>query len=1115
MKSFDPDFSQFSNKQLSEIDSLCTEYEAKRTQGIDVTIEAFLLKSEPEIRAPLQFELIQIEMEILDTWDQFQSPEAMIERFPSEEVLIREQWESLRQRTGPRLASPPNRDTRANAISKGSTHEDGCKTQLTQESDDGSPIVDDPSPRFRIIRNLAQGGIGTVFVAFDRDLQREVAIKELKRKFAVDRTVTQRFEAEATITGNLEHPNIVPIYATGQRSDGRPFYAMRLIHGRSMQEVISDLHSQNGSELDFRRNPAARDLMLRFVTVCRAVGFAHSRGVLHRDLKPSNIMIGDFGETLVVDWGVARDLLAKNRNTKQSNQPAPFTQVELDKTLDGTIVGTPGYMSPEQAIGRNDQITIASDIYSLGATLFQIMTNTIPAMHTGQVSPMPADRTGVESAPASPMDTGVCVESSIQHRTKHPLDTFGSFPAPLDAICRQALQFEAQKRYASAELLAADLEAWLLDEPVSVLAETRLQKLRRWAKSHPATVAGGLASLLFTLLAMGITLSILSIKNESLRQSNLREQAAALESSANALIAKKNGDEAVRQRERVLGILKTFLFDVERGLTNVPGGAAVQKNVLTTVLNQLGEVSNEFTAEDQLGQSNAMALVDLGDLFSRVGTKEIQLNLPQGNQIPLSPLEAAGQMYAEAMKIVRRSEAVEELDMRSMIAMILQKQAEVLRQTARTPEALALLDKSLTIRRSLLAESPESIESAMGVVIALDYRGTIYLQDGDFSSARAAFGETESILTRLSKESPNDLDIKRRLSVSLSRIGDIAVRDGDLGLAEKLYNQDLAITTELYLSRPDSLTAKRDFCTSLDRIGNMSAQRGLLEKAMDSFLESRRLREELHAAEPADRKAGQDLFVSYMKGGDNRMLMNQIPEAQADYQKALSLADELARIDPLNATARRFQSVSAEVLADVAIAQMQLDDALQYAKKSLAISEELLLKDPSDGQIQRDLSICYLKVAKVYLARKDFNDCNKQLDLALQIVRKAYDQQPESLQTHGDYSFVLLKRAEAYLASGDAVSASSEFEIVIKLLESIPEVHRQDTKSKRRIANAHTLLGRALILQGQKERAREVLERARQLTSAMLEEGMRVEKMQQDSAEIEELIASLNEESGS
>ncbi len=1105
MKSFDPDFSQISNEHLAKIDSLCSEYESKRTQGVDVTIEAFLLVSALEIRSPLTFELIQIEMEILDAWDQLRSPDAMIERFPEQEQLIREQWELLKTRTGPRLAILSNRETRADAVLNGSTHDNGRTVQTTEESDYELPKLDDPSPRFRIVKNLAQGGIGTVFVAFDRDLQRRVAIKELKRKFAQDPAIVQRFEAEATVTGNLEHPNIVPIYATGSRSDGRPYYAMRLIQGQSMQASISELHGKNDLDLDFRKHAAARDLMLRFVTVCRAVGFAHSRGVLHRDLKPSNIMVGDFGETLVVDWGLAQRLSKIDQALPQSSQQEQIKQFESDKTMHGTIVGTPGYMSPEQAMGSNEEITIASDIYSLGATLFHILTNIIPYRHTGSSSPQ-VNRDEYINASNSLGDTDVCIESSMKLGNRYALSLFGRFPAALDAICQKAMQFNAAARYPSAALLAKDLEAWLLDEPVSVLPETRFQKVQRCAKAHPGFVAGGLASLLITLLAMGVTLSILSVKNESLRLSNLREQASAQESSKNAEIAKKNGDEAVRQRQRVIGILNTFLVDVERGLSNVPGSAAVQRNVLTTVLNKLGEISVDF-ADDQVNLSNAMALVDLGDLFSRVGTKDIKLDLARSSKLTLSPLEAAGEMYAEAMKIAVRTTPEEGKEPRRMIAMIKQKQAEVLRQTARTPEALEFLDESLAMRRILFAESPQSVEAAMDVVFAVDYLGTIYLQDGDFSRARDAFVETESILTRLSIEFPNDLEIKRRLGVSLSRIADIAVHDGDLDLAAKLYDQDLAITTELYLSRPNNLTTKRDFCISLDRIGNMSAQRGLLEKAMDSYLESRRLREELHAAEPTDRKTAQELFVSYMKGGDTRMLLKEVANAQADYQRALSLADELARSDPLNATARRFQSLSAEVLADVAIAQMQFDDALQYAQKSLAISLDLVAKDPTDGQMQRDLYICYVKVAKVYMEMKDFQECQNQLDLALRVVQPIYERQPELLQSIGDYSFVLLKRAEAYQRSSNALSAVKELETVIPLLESMVEANRQDAKSRRRLANATTMLGRALLEDGQPANARLAFERSRKLTTAMIDDGMRVEQMQLDLTEIDELLS--------
>lgn len=1112
MKLFDPEFSELSTELLAEIDRLCGEYESRRTQGENVSIVEFSQTAAQTIQMPLRMELIRVEMEILDTWDQLASPDGMLKRFPELIKFVQLQWEILKNRTRSQPRIKPNSDTLVSANYGGSTHNEGRAELPSPPFDVELPASkEDPSPRFQIVRNLAQGGIGTVFVAFDRDLQREVAIKELKRKFANDRAVVQRFEAEATVTGNLEHPNIVPIYATGVRSDGRPFYAMRLIRGRSMQVAISELHHQQGIALDFRRDAAARDLLLRFITVCRVIGFAHSRGILHRDLKPSNIMVGDFGETLVVDWGLARKYHTTIPIERSPHPTSNASPRELENTLSGTIIGTPGYMSPEQAMGRNEDVSVASDIYSLGATLFHILTNKIPYIHTGIQIQKQSNFDVSVLKPAHPIDTDVCIEHVLKYGNELSLNQFGAFPAPLDAICRKAMKYDATARYARAELLASDLEAWLADEPITVLAESRFQKMRRWAKSHPTLAGAGLSGILITLLAMGITLSILSFKNESLSRANSREQEATREAIASAASAKKNAAEAVRQRQRVLGILNTFLVDVQRGLANVPGSASVQRNVLTTVLNKLGEVSSEFGDDNNADLSNAMALIDLGDLLSRVGTKDVKLNLTLWNQQTSSPLEAASLMYAEAMKVAKRLESQEGVDSRRIVAVIQLKQAEIFWQTARSGDALELLGTSLLMRRVILAEVPESVEAAIDVVRAIDQIGQIHLQNYDYTKARIEYGETQEILQRLTKRVPRDNEIKRLLGLSLSRMADIAVHDGDLDTAASLYDQDLAIATELYLGQPNDATAKRDLCVSLDRVGNMLANRGQIEKSLDAYLESRRLREELHAAEPSDVKSTRDLMVSYMKGGDTWMLLKNVVSAQIVYQKALALADELARNDPQNATARRFQSMSAEVLADVAISQAQLDDALRYANRSLDISLELAAKDPTDGQMQRDLYICYAKVAKVYLARKDYEACLKQLDLALNVVKIAYEQQPESLQAIKDHNSVLLRIADAHFEAGDAASAVKECESVILIHEAIPEANRQDATLRRRLANTYIMLGRALFADNQRAKALQSLQHARELTQSMIDEGVRVEQMRLDLAEIDTFISSMDE----
>jgi serine/threonine-protein kinase len=215
-------------------------------------------------------------------------------------------------------------------------------------------------------------------VALDEELRREVALKEIQERHADHAESRARFLREAEVTGKLEHPGIVPVNGLGQYADGRPFYAMRFIHGDSLQDAIHRFH-----EAERRGRPAGegplelRQLLGRFVDVCNSIAYAHTRGVLHRDLKPGNVMLGPYGETLVVDWGLAKvtgkaepEAAEGSVRTSLSGEPA--------MTQSGAALGTPAYMSPEQALGRLDQLGPASDVHSLGATLYSILTGRPP-----------------------------------------------------------------------------------------------------------------------------------------------------------------------------------------------------------------------------------------------------------------------------------------------------------------------------------------------------------------------------------------------------------------------------------------------------------------------------------------------------------------------------------------------------------------------------------------------------------------------------------------------------------------------------------------------------------------------------------------------------------------
>ena len=244
--------------------------------------------------------------------------------------------------------------------------------------------------RYEILRRHAKGGLGVVSLARDDELHREVALKEIRPDRADYPDYRARFLREAEVTGRLEHPGIVPVYGIGHHEDGRPYYVMRFIRGETLRDAIIRLHSPSPEGEGEDEGPEAErfdlhSLVGRFVDACHAVAYAHHRGVLHRDIKPGNIMLGPFGETLVVDWGLAKPFNAPASDEYHVEDGLrPESESGMTPTKVGSEVGTKGYMSPEQAAGRHLELEPTSDIYGLGATLYYLIAGRPPFEGAGK-----------------------------------------------------------------------------------------------------------------------------------------------------------------------------------------------------------------------------------------------------------------------------------------------------------------------------------------------------------------------------------------------------------------------------------------------------------------------------------------------------------------------------------------------------------------------------------------------------------------------------------------------------------------------------------------------------------------------------------------------------------
>ena len=367
---------------------------------------------------------------------------------------------------------------------------------------DGSRIPDSfddaQLTSFAVLETLGEGAAGTILLAQESNLQREVALKVLKPHPGGQKHILKRFLREARIIAHLDHPAIVPIYRLTVHEDGRAAYAMKPVRGKTFQELIKEARQQIDAQGRPDKSHDTPALLEHFIKVCDALHFAHVKGVLHRDIKPANIMIGPYNEVYVMDWGIARLDEDREDNSAVVQAPLEYRPDEQERTQVGTLLGTPRYMSPEQAAGQVDRMDARSDLFSLGLVLFELAC----------LRPALRGKTWQE------------LSQRIHNAQLEPLKHYRArqhIPVELRAIIGKATMADPGQRYPDVAAFALDIRRFLRGDAVSVHSDTLPQKIMRWV-THHKQIAFALILSLILLAAAAIGAGLIHRQQLLIRQ---------------------------------------------------------------------------------------------------------------------------------------------------------------------------------------------------------------------------------------------------------------------------------------------------------------------------------------------------------------------------------------------------------------------------------------------------------------------------------------------------------------------------------------------------------------------------------------------------------------------
>lgn len=904
------------------------------------------------------------------------------------------------------------------------------KTDVVLAGESPAPSAAEPSgsrARFHVLRAHARGGLGEVFVAMDEELRREVALKQMLPKHAANPSSRTRFLREAEVTGNLEHPGVVPVYGLGTEGDGRPFYAMRFIRGESLEDAIQHFHSDGGPlRSEGERAVELRNLLTRFVAVCNTIEYAHSRGIIHRDLKPENIMLGPYGETLVVDWGLARPVDSADVEISIDGEPTAEESSTASQTIArptqiGTVIGTPQFMSPEQAAGRIDLMTPASDIYSLGATLYCLLT---------------------DQPPFTSANVRKVLDEVQAGRFPPPRQVNRDVPHALEAICLKAMALRTENRYRSARAMADDIEHWMADEPVTALRETPLERLARWMRRHKTwTQAGAAAAIVIamvTVVAYVREAALHTLVQKSLEDEQRARQDADVARKAaddNALLArqeKKSAEEhavrAQKQTDLALATLKSVLFDIQLKLRNVPAAQTARQSMLNTVIDGLTKVARSLETATDTDHSLVQAHLYLGDTFLEIGAGE-----------NTSATEEATRQFQLAATVAENVFAAHptSIEAKADLGAAYQRLGDVALQAGNVSAAGEWFRTSLKLRDELATAKPDDAAVLLELADSVQRLGMQQERLDDLADAKKSYARFLELTQRLTALEPKNSEYQRKLSVAFERMGDLSLSQGEDVQAAAYFEKCLEVRQRLVQTSSNSFQAERDMSVTLDRLGDVALRRDDVKSAEDYYRRSLESRKKLAGEDPENVQVQRDMLVSYRRLGDVAQRRNDAAAAEEHFRRYHEIALKLALGDPANVEFQRDLATSYESRGYIFYQAEKWGEAREMYGKHIEIVRRLADGDPANPQYRNDLAAGFGMLSDIDRRLGDWSAVHGELAEYVDFARKRIAAAPGDHAAQKILADALLRAGDASLQVGDTATAALQLTEGRRLAETI------------------------------------------------------------------------------